>query len=214
MSRAGAGRIGEYRAAAFTARGTGSFVPLGGSRPYSGTVGRSSSAEEIRLEMVCAPADVSAVVSAARSAHPYEEPLIVVADVAIGRGAARLGRLCALREGSSLAGFAAHVAAGLSVKPRVWGDPDAPVTLVAVAPGSGKSLVGAAVAAGASVLLTGEVGYHVALDARAAGLAVIEAGHDATEWPLVEVLAEAVRSHPALEDRVIVDAPVMRWWTT
>lgn len=214
MSRAGAGRIGEYRDAAFTARGMGSFVPLGGSRPYTGTVGQSSSAEEMRLEMVCAPADVPAVVSAARSAHPYEEPLIVVGDVAIDRGAARLGRLCALPERSSLADFAAHVAAGLSVTPRVWGDPGAPVTLVAVASGSGKSLVGAAVAAGASVLLTGEVGYHVALDALAAGLAVVEAGHDATEWPLVEVLAEALRSHPALADRVIVDVPVMRWWTT
>jgi putative NIF3 family GTP cyclohydrolase 1 type 2 len=64
------------------------------------------------------------------------------------------------------------------------------------------------------VLLTGELRYHVALEALASGLSVIEAGHDVTEWPHVPVLAAALRSHPALAGRVVADEPRSSWWTT
>jgi len=46
-------------------------------------------------------------------------------------------------------------------------------------------------AAGADALVCGEVRYHDALDAAESGLAIIEVGHDVSEWPLVEVLGRA-----------------------
>jgi dinuclear metal center YbgI/SA1388 family protein len=213
MTAAGAGRVGEYRGCSFSGLGVGSFVPGEGAHPAVGTVGERSSAEEVRIEMVCEPSAAGGVVAAARSAHPYEEPLVVVADAGIDRGEARLGRLCSLDDPVSLRVFADMIALELSVVPRVWGDPESLVTLVATLSGSGGSAIGEAVAAGASVLLTGEVRYHTALEALSAGLTVIEAGHDVTEWPHVPVLATALRAHPALAGRVVADEPTQRWWT-
>lgn len=213
MADAGAGRVGEYRAAAFTGLGAGSFLPGEGTHPAIGQVGERSSAEEVRLEMVCPPSAVSAVVAAARRVHPYEEPLIVVGEVGIDRGVARLGRLSALERPETLRAFATRVAEAFAITPRVWGDPETQVTSVATCSGSGGSVVEAAVAGKASVLLTGEVRYHQALEALADGLAVVEAGHDVTEWPLVGVLAGALRETPGMADRVVADAAMQRWWT-
>lgn len=214
MTAAGAGRIGRYEGAAFVAEGTGTFVPLAGATPAVGRAGAREHAEETRVEMVCDPAVVPGVLAAARAAHPYEEPVTLVSSVELDRGAARLGRLCALPEPIPLRAFAAEAGRRLGVRPRVWGDPDRTVALVATCSGSGGSLVESAVAARASVLLTGEVRYHVALEALAAGLAVVEAGHDATEWPHVPVMASGLRRHPDLADRVVEDTPVVHWWTS
>jgi putative NIF3 family GTP cyclohydrolase 1 type 2 len=52
---------------------------------------------------------------------------------------------------------------------------------IAVLGGSGTSAVPDAIAAGADVLVTGDVRHHVALDALELGLALIDAGHHATE---------------------------------
>ena len=60
---------------------------------------------------------------------------------------------------------------------------------VAIVTGSGD-YVEDALAAGADALVTGEVGYHKAMDAAAAGLGVVEAGHYGTEAPIAAVLKE------------------------
>ncbi len=51
------------------------------------------------------------------------------------------------------------------------------VTRIAVCPGSGKDEISYAQAAGAQVLITGDMTYHYATDAVAEGLAIIDAGH-------------------------------------
>lgn len=123
----------------------------------------------------------------------------------------RMGRLCSVEQ-TSLAEFATRIAAALGVQPRVWGDPQGTVESVAVGNGSVRSLIAASRAAGADVLLGGEVRYHDALDAAASGLAIIEAGHDATEWPMVALLASVVRG--VLGDNAVIEEPAsIGWWT-
>lgn len=123
----------------------------------------------------------------------------------------RMGRLCSVQP-TSLAAFAMRIAAALGVQPRVWGDPDMRVASVAVGNGSVRSLLAASRMAGADVLLGGEVRYHDALDAAASGLAIIEAGHDATEWPMVALLASVVRG--VLGDNAVIEEPAsIGWWT-
>ncbi|MHB1340300.1 MAG: Nif3-like dinuclear metal center hexameric protein [Coriobacteriia bacterium] len=210
MTRAGAGRIGLYESCSFASPGTGRFEALATATPLA-TVDGASGAPEERVEMIAPRGGGGAVAAAARAVHPYEEPVIVIAPVTLGRGAARLGRVCDAST-MTLAALAAQVGERLGVQPRVWGDPGREVSRVAVANGSGSSLLGAALASGADVMVTGEVRYHGALDATASGLAIIEAGHDATEWPLVSVLADVVA-------QVMGDGPVVRakadvgWWT-
>jgi dinuclear metal center YbgI/SA1388 family protein len=126
----------------------------------------------------------------------------------------RSGRICAAPEGATLASLAALVGERLGVRPTVWGPADAPLRRVAVAPGSGRSFTGAARAEGCDAMLTGELRYHEALAALEAGLLVIEAGHDATEWPLTRALAQIARATPGLAaDAVLVDAKPYPWWT-
>ena len=63
------------------------------------------------------------------------------------------------------------------------------VQRVAVVTGAGDDWADA-LAAGADALVTGEVGYHHALDAAAAGIGLVAAGHYATEAPIAAVLAK------------------------
>ncbi|MEA3399925.1 MAG: Nif3-like dinuclear metal center hexameric protein [Armatimonadota bacterium] len=84
---------------------------------------------------------------------------------------------------------------------------DAPVRWVAVMPGSGGDAVAAAAAA-ADVLVCGDLTHHDALDALAVGLAVIDAGHYATERPVVGRLAKALQDRLGSEVTVVESAVV------
>jgi putative NIF3 family GTP cyclohydrolase 1 type 2 len=74
---------------------------------------------------------------------------------------------------------------------QIAGDLDRPVRRVAVCGGSGGSLVGAAAAAGADVLVTSDLKHHLvseSLESRM--LALCDVAHFATEWPWLPVAAE------------------------
>lgn len=211
MAAAGAGRLGEYEKCVFTAGGTGYFEARADAQPA--VPGGASGVSEARLEMVAPPSRADAVLDAARAAHPYEEPLIIAVPGRRARGAARLGRVCAWGGGTTLGELAEHVSRTLGVSCRVWGDPAHKVMRVAVANGSAGSLIGDALRS-ADALIAGEVRYHDALAAVASGLAIIEAGHDATEWPIVRVLADAVRERVPETVPVVEELPAIGWWTT
>lgn len=211
FAAAGAGRIGAYAGCTFTAAGVGRWTALDGASPS--VAGDGDPTDEVRIEAVCDAGAVPRVVEALRAAHPYEEPLITVTSVAVSRGAARMGRICRTPADSTVLSLARLAGERLAVSPRAWGAPDSPVRTVAIATGSAASMVPHAIAAGADALVCGELRYHDALEAVSSGLAVIEAGHDATEWPLVGVLADAVKRTPGLDPRcVIVERPGTGWY--
>jgi len=214
MTGAGAGRVGDYRRCSFGAQGTGSYIAPEAGSPALGAAGERSSVAELRVEMVCPTLSVRGVVSAAIAVHPYEEPLVLVEQADIARNSARLGMLSAAPEPLSLDRLAHRAGEAHNATPRVWGDPDAAVERVATATGSAGSLVGAAIASGAHVLVAGEVRYHDALEAVGAGLSVIELGHDVTEWPLVGLLEQTVRMVPGLDASAVNAMDARRgWWT-
>lgn len=89
------------------------------------------------------------------------------------------------------------------------GAPDREVRTVAVMPGSGGDAVRPAAAAGADVLVCGDLKHHDALEAAALGLAVVDAGHYSTERPVVASLAKYLRGRCAgvqvLQSQVVTD---------
>lgn len=198
MFRAGAGAIGDYRDCMWSVVGTGQFLPVDGADPTIGAVGDLTRVDEERVELVAPRGLRARVLTALRSAHPYEEPafdVFVQAALDSDVGLGRVGRLAApmtLRE------FTEHAARALPRAPwgiRGAGDPQTPITTVAVCGGAGDSLIGAAAAAGADVYVTGDLRHHVVDEAlRAGGPALIDAGHWATEFPwcvsAAELLAE------------------------
>jgi putative NIF3 family GTP cyclohydrolase 1 type 2 len=75
---------------------------------------------------------------------------------------------------------------------RIVGDPGKPVAKVAVCGGSGAFLLADACFKGADLLVTGDVKYHEAREAQAQGIALMDAGHFATEFPAVEGLRQVI----------------------
>ena len=69
---------------------------------------------------------------------------------------------------------------------RVFGELSTTVSRAAICPGSGKSVIDEAIAKGADVLITGDIGHHEGIDAKAQGMAVIDAGHYGIEHIFVE----------------------------
>ena len=101
-------------------------------------------------------------------------------------GIMRIGELAAVLAAEE---FACRVGAALGVEHvRLIGAADRTVRTVMMVPGSGGSMVKTACAAGVDALVTGDVGHHDALEALQRGLVVVDAGHLATERPVLAVL--------------------------
>ncbi len=123
-----------------------------------------------------------------------------------------LGSLCA-GEPVLLGTLASRVAEAFGSQPRVWGDSSAHVARIAFLGGSLGDFGELALAAGADVIVTGECGYHVALDMSARGLSVVLLGHDRSEEPFCRVLADAAVDAGVSADLVQIVPVPSQWWT-
>lgn len=123
-------------------------------------------------------------------------------------GARPMGRVGDLPEPLTLQELAARIARGLPAPgSRRCGDAGRRITRVAVLGGAGTSAIPDALRAGADVLVTGDVRHHVALDALELGLALIDAGHHATEVAAMPAFAARIATVAAQQG---LRAPVVR----
>ena len=190
--RAGGGQIGEYSECAFHTVGTGTFRGSEDSNPTIGQPGRLEEVEEARLEFTCSDRCLAAALKNLNDAHPYEEPAVDVyrLESPLGGGAGRMGEL---PESMPFAEFVDTVRAKLGYGPLEGvGTADRIVRRVGIVCGSGGEFLGEAIRRGCDVFLTGEARFHAALEARAAGIGLILAGHYATERPALEHLARRI----------------------
>jgi dinuclear metal center YbgI/SA1388 family protein len=180
MSAAGAGHIGNYSHCSFYTQGTGTFMPLAGANPYVGREQELACVEEVRLEMIVPEAKLPMVLKNLKSAHPYEE--IAYDVISLNNADRPYGLGCAgeLVPPLTWTKFSSSVRT-LFPSARVAGHIPTEVRRVAVCGGAGSELLPSAEAARADVFITGDVGHHTALDAAALGIAVVDAGHYATE---------------------------------
>lgn len=202
MSMAGAGKVGAYTRCSFELAGHGTFTGDATTTPRVGVRERFERVAESKLEMVCSKATLPAVLSALRSAHPYEEPPIEVLALA-PRPSVRegQGRILELIRPVSHALLARRLATHLHCAPadleivmpataprrgrrarRGAASQDALIhTRIGLCPGSGGSLLSRAIELGCTLFVTGEMKHHERLDAAARGCTVILAGHTETE---------------------------------
>jgi dinuclear metal center YbgI/SA1388 family protein len=189
MVRAGAGRIGNYSHCSFRSTGTGTFFAGSFASPAVGSIERMNRETEVRLEMVVPEGRVAAVTAALLDLHPYEEPAYDIYPRSGNSGA--IGRIGTPPGNVDVRAFAHLVAEKLGgTISLAWAGPD--LTRVAVVPGSGSSFADEALAAGASLLVTGDVSHHRARRAIDGGLSVIDAGHARTERPGIRRLVEVI----------------------
>jgi dinuclear metal center YbgI/SA1388 family protein len=198
MFGAGAGHIGDYSHCSWSVSGIGQFLPHEGATPAVGSVGTVEQVAEDRFEVV-APARIrAAVLAAMRAAHPYEEPAFDVLALLPPPGGAGLGRIGALPRPEPLRDFVSRVDAALPRTAwgiRASGDPDMPVSRVAVCGGAGDSLLATAAGAGVQAYVTADLRHHPADEhRRASGVALVDVAHWASEFPWCDQAADLLRS--------------------
>ncbi|SDI94945.1 Nif3-like dinuclear metal center hexameric protein [Salimicrobium halophilum] len=178
ISDAGAGHLGDYSHCTFQIAGEGTFKPLDGADPYIGNTGELEKVKELKVETIVKEKELSAVIDAIHSSHPYEEPAYDVYRIEINGEDRGLGRIGELAEKVTLDELVEEVKRAYDVPAvRVTGARDKKVKTVAVVGGSGEDFFKAAKAKGADVLITGDVTFHKAQDALEMGLAIIDPGH-------------------------------------
>ena len=221
---AGAGRIGEYDECSFRVAGTGTFRPSAAANPAVGKREQRNDVEEDRLEFVVEARAWGPVMDAVTAAHPYEEVALDVYPVlsrprrdapTVRKG---LGLFGLLPQPMTLAEAAERLREGLpSPHLRVAGDLDRMVQRIAACGGAGDSLIDSALNFRADVYITGDLRHHVTLDAMTQGLALIDAGHHATEAPAMTTLLERLRdgaTERGLAARLLASAVSTDPWTS
>jgi len=189
--RAGAGQSERYSHCGFASQGIGSFLPLEGAQPFIGRCGSLEQVEEVRLETIVPEKISRRVIKAMLKAHPYEEVAYDLYELMNDSNGLGLGRIGKLPTSMSLHDFTLQVKNALGIDfVSVSGDQDKAIKKVAVCGGSGASLIHKASFAGADVLVTGDVKYHEGQEALAAGIGIVNAGHFATEQPVVSCVME------------------------
>ncbi|WP_338826197.1 GTP cyclohydrolase 1 type 2 [Moorella thermoacetica] len=203
LTRAGAGWIGNYSDCTFRVAGTGTFMPLAGTRPYTGEEGKLAEVKEYRLETIIPTGRLPEVLRALLKAHPYEEVAYDVYPLANEGPAQGIGRTGVLPQAATLEEFALRVKEALGAgRVNLVGDRERKVKRVAVCGGAGSDVMAAARDAGAEVLVTGDLKYHEARTAQAMGLAVVDAGHFATERLIVPALVTYLQEQ--LQEREVM----------
>jgi dinuclear metal center YbgI/SA1388 family protein len=193
LALAGAGVIGRYTKCSFELEGHGTFFGDESTRPAVGRRLALELIDEVRLEMLVPAGRLADVVRALYAVHPYEEPAfdLYPLDALAGRGRVGMGRVgvlskptvgarllryigrvvdlsCATVVGDLRRRFRSVTAAAGSFGARQFRDPD-------------------------SLVLTGELKHHDALELLRRGVTAVCLGHDASERPALRSLGERLR---------------------
>ena len=118
---------------------------------------------------------------------------VTAQDGEIPRG---IGRVAFLKDSVKLKNLAEEVKMRFNLKyVKVFGNLEDEIRKVAICPGSGKGMIGAALEQEADVLITGDIDHHTGIDAVAQGLAIIDGGHYGIEKIFVEDMAAFLRGN-------------------
>ncbi|MEK4494856.1 Nif3-like dinuclear metal center hexameric protein [Ureibacillus sp. FSL W8-0352] len=178
LAKAGAGKIGNYDSCSYSTDGKGRFRPLEGANPYIGDVGEIEVTDEEKIEVVFPTSMKNRILKAMLNAHPYEEPAYDLYTLAQETNEYGIGRFGMLKEPMSLRQFAEYVKERLQVPMvRIVGNENSTVSKVAVLGGDGNKYIHIAKRAGADVFVTGDMYFHVAQEAQAIGLNIVDPGH-------------------------------------
>lgn len=184
LAEAGAGQIGDYSHCTFQLSGTGTFMPHQGTTPFIGSQGRMEKVDEIRLETILPFSNKEKVIRALVEAHPYEEVAYDLYPLVLEGSQIGLGLIFSLEKPISLEQLIDKCRHSLHAGSlRYWATGKNNFSRVALCGGSGGSLIANAAEQQAEIFISGDFGYHDLKNAQSRRLALIDAGHDATEWP-------------------------------
>ena len=111
-----------------------------------------------------------------------------------------LGLIGYLNHPASLASLAERVKNVLSTDAiRYVGNGEQPIKKIGLCSGNGTQpqMINAVLSKKCDVYITGDIGYHMAMDALESGLALIDGTHYATEIPIAKTIAERIKKAAA-----------------
>ncbi len=187
---AGGGHIGNYSECSFNTEGTGTFKPGDGTNPYVGEVGKQHQEKETRIEVIFPSFLETAIITAMKAAHPYEEVAYDVVQLSntyneIGSGV--VGELPASEDEKAFLGSLKEIFKVPVIRHTRF--LNKPVKKVAVCGGAGSFLISKALAAGADVYVTADMKYHEFFDANDRML-IADIGHYESEQFTMDLLQE------------------------
>lgn len=201
---AGAGVIGEYSHVCDYVKGIQNFVPLPSANPFIGEPGVLESVEVDRLEMIVPESMIDEVIKHLIEIHPYEEVEYDLYALHESRNINGLGIIGQLSEEKSLLEMIQEVKKELNLSIlKVVGDHNRIIKKVAVCGGSKGSLIKEAFEKGADLFITGDVSFSEGQLAQELNIAVIDAGHWATEFPFISSLKKDLDSRFNNQESII-----------
>lgn len=196
---AGGGRIGEYSHCSYRLLGEGTFFGNDSTNPVLGQRGRLERVAETRLEVVFDKRSLSAVISAVRRSHPYEEPAFDVYPLErMAMQTHGQGRMGSFSRPTPLRAIAKAITSRIDApETALIGRPNTRIRRGFVCVGAAGSLPfeipGVSIGKG-DVIITGEIRHHDALRYARTGACAIALGHWASERPSLTPLAERLRA--------------------
>lgn len=192
---AGAGCSENYDQSSFHSEGRFGFRPLPGTEPSVGVVGERHESTEVRLEVLVPERRIEAAIAAMVEAHPYQEPAYDLIRLENAGSPYGIGLWGELDRPLTVADIAERIREVLKPRSlRLVGSKRRKVNRVGICSGSGGDLLDKARKNRLDLFITGELRYHTALDALGMGIDILEAGHQATEEPVVGYLVDYLRA--------------------
>lgn len=198
--------FGNYQSCSFTTSGTGRFKPIAGAQPFIGTQQELCSVQEDKVELILPKVRITEVLAQVEAVHPYEQmayDVFEVTEPCLSQGILRLGRLPAPIPAGELA---KQLKSNLGLEYVLLNSPHKQIATLAVCGGAGAEFVELAKRNGADALLTGDVKYHEAQNAKHLDLALMAIGHQESEQPVILALANKLKAQAALADIEIIIA--------
>ncbi len=184
----GAGNIGNYNECSFNLSGQGTFKGNPNSNPIIGEKGKRHTENEIRIEVIFEISYENNIVSALKSAHPYEEVAFDIYPLDNYFQFTGSGMIGELENEQTEKEFLLKAKRALNAPvikhTRLL---NKKVKKVAVCGGAGIFLLNNAIASGAGIFITGDVKYHQFFDADGK-IVLADVGHYESEQFTCELL--------------------------
>lgn len=194
LFEAGAGNIGFYDECSFSISGTGTFRPIEGSDPFSGTLNVRENAHEKMISVIFENFKQQQIIAAMKSAHPYEEVAYQIIKLENENQFLGLGRFGDFENEMSEEEFLNFVKEKFNLKViRHTRFNSKKIKRVGVLGGSGASGISAAISQKCDAYLTGDMKYHDFFQ-NEGKMMICDIGHFESEQfvtqQLVEILSE------------------------
>lgn len=195
LFEAGAGEMGNYAECSFISEGTGSFKPLDGADPHTGSIGIRTIQKEAKVEVVFPIWKQSAILNAMKNAHPYEEVAYEVYTLQNKHQEIGAGIIAELAQSVDIKDFLNELKSIFNVKclkhTQIISDK---IKKIAICGGSGSFLIQDAIRAKADVFITSDIKYHDFFEANNQ-LVLVDIGHFESEQFTIELFADVLKNN-------------------